>query len=72
MVTSRRRCLGGRGLAGDVATIGPISLNEGRVEGDVGAAVLRLGSSSSTFGDDVAMQLNGELQWRWWQRSMGR
>ena len=27
-----------------------------------------LGPSSSTFGDEVALQLNGELQWR----SMGR
>jgi len=49
-------------LVGDVATPAPTSLNEGRGGGDVGAALLPLESSSSAFGDDVALQLNGELQ----------
>jgi len=54
-----------------VTTPAPTSLNEGRSEGDMGAAVLLLRSSNSAFGDDVALQLNGELQWRWWG-SVGR
>ena len=33
----------------------------------MGAAVLPLGSLSSAFGDDVVLQLNGELQWQWWR-----
>ena len=33
----------------------------------MGAAVLPLGSSSSAFGDDVVLQLNGELQRQWWR-----
>jgi len=53
-------------VGGDVATPATTSLNEGRGEGDVGAMVLLLRSSNSAFGDDVALQLNGELQWRWW------
>jgi hypothetical protein len=64
------RChLSGRcGLfGGDVANPAPTSLNEGRGEGDVGAEVLHLGSSSSAFGDGMALQLNGELRWQLWQ-----
>ena len=61
---TRRRHLGG----GDVATPKPKIPQREEGEGDVCAAVLPLGSSSPVFGDDVAMQLNGELQWR----SMGR
>ena len=62
MMASRRRFSGGRGLVGgDVATPAPTSLNGGRGGRDVGVQVLPLGSSSSTFGDDVAVQLNGEL-----------
>ena len=53
-------------VGGDVTTPAPTSLNEGRSEGDMGAAVLLLRSSNSAFGNDVALQLNGELQWRWW------
>ena len=57
--------LGWRGLVGGgVATPVPTSLNEGRGEGDVGAAVFALASSSCAFGNDVALQLDGELQWR--------
>jgi len=68
-MASRHRDLGGHGLVGDnVATPAPTSLNEGRGKGDVGTTVLPMGSSSSAFGDDVALQLNGELQWR----SVGR
>ena len=26
-----------------------------------------MGSSSSAFGDDVVLQLNGELLWQWWR-----
>ena len=54
-------------VGGDVATPAPTSLNEGRGEGDVGAEVLHLGSSSSAFGGGVALQLNGELWWQLWQ-----
>ena len=69
MMASRRRLSGGRGLVGgDVATPVPTSLNTGKGEGDVGAKVL---PSSSAFGDDVALQLNGELQW-WSWRSVER
>ena len=65
MMASRRRRLGGCGsVGGDVATSAPTSLSEGRSEGDVGAAVLTLGSLSAVFGGDVALQLNSELQ-RW-------
>ena len=72
MMASRRRRLGGHGLVGgDMATPAPTSLNKGRGEGGVGTVVLPMGSSSSAFGDDVALQLNGELQWRSW-RSVGR
>ena len=35
----------------------------------MGAAVLLLGLSSSALGDDVALRLNSELQWQWWQSS---
>ena len=55
-------------VGGDVAIPVTTSLNEGRGEGDVGSVALPMGSSSSTFDDDVALQLNGELQWQ----SMGR
>ena len=55
-------------VGGGVTAPAPTSLNEGRGEGDVGAAVLLLRSLNSAFGDDVALQLNGELQWR----SVGR
>src|SRR6266567_4919259 len=48
--------LGWRGLVGGgVATPAPTSLNEGRGEGDAGAAVFALASSSSASGDDVAV-----------------
>jgi len=68
-MASRHRRLGRHGLVGgDVAIPVPTSLNEGRGEGDVGSAALPMGSSSSVFDDDVALQLNGELQWR----SVGR
>jgi len=51
----RHHHLGWRGLVGGgVATPVP-SLNEGRGEGDVGAAVFALASSSSASGDDVAV-----------------
>ena len=50
-----------------MATPGP---QRGEGEGDVGAAVLALGSLSSTFGDDVALQLTVELQWQWWRGEM--
>jgi len=53
-----------------VATPGPKIPQRGEGEGDVGAAVLALGSLSSTFGDDVALQLTVELQWQWWRGEM--
>ena len=52
-----------------MATPVPKIPQRGEAEGDVGAAVLLLGSSSSAFGDDVALRLNSELQWRWWRSS---
>ena len=53
-----------------MATPGPKIPQRGEGEGDVGAAVLTLGLLSSTFGNDVALQLNGELQWQWWRGEM--
>ena len=53
-----------------MATPGPKIPQRGEGEGDVGAAVLALGSLSSTFGDDVALQLTVELQWQWWRGEM--
>ena len=54
-----------------MATPGPKIPQRGEGEGDVGVAVLALGSLSSTFGDDVALQLTVELQWQWWAVAWG-